>query len=163
MTAAALDVKAGTVRRDPFAMLPFCGYNMGDYFKHWLEIGQKGAAQGNLPKIFCVNWFRKSPEGKFMWPGFGDNSRVLAWVFDRCDGKGESKSTEIGTMPTADAIDLKGLEGEVSKADMEELLKVDVEGWKNELAMIKEHYKKFEGHLPAELSKQLEELEARLG
>lgn len=162
-TTAAAAGAVGVVRRDPMAMLPFCGYNMGDYFKHWLEIGQKGAAQGNLPKIFCVNWFRKSPEGKFMWPGFGDNSRVLAWVFDRCDGKGESKSTEIGTMPTADAIDLKGLEGEVSKADMEELLKVDVEGWKNELAMIKEHYKKFEGHLPAELSKQLEELEARLG
>ena len=163
VTAAALDVKAGTVRRDPFAMLPFCGYNMGDYFKHWLEIGKKGAAQGNLPKIFCVNWFRKSPEGKFMWPGFGDNSRVLAWVFDRCDNKGESKDTAIGIMPTVDAIDLKGLEGQVSKADMEELLKVDVEGWKNELAMIKEHYKKFEGHLPEELSKQLEELEARLG
>ncbi len=162
VTAAALDVKAGTVRRDPFAMLPFCGYNMGDYFKHWLEIGKKGAAQGNLPKIFCVNWFRKSAEGKFMWPGFGDNSRVLAWVFARCNGEGAAKETEIGAMPTEDAIDLKGIEDEVSKADLAELLKVDVEGWKNELAMIKEHYKKFEGHLPAELSKQLEELEARL-
>jgi len=163
VTAAALDVKAGTVRRDPFAMLPFCGYNMGEYFKHWLEIGKKGEKQGKLPKIFCVNWFRKSPEGKFMWPGFGDNSRVLAWVFDRCDGKGACKETAIGTMPTADAIDIKGLEGEVSKADMEELLKVDVEGWKTELAMSKEHYKMFEGHLPAELSQQLKDLEARLG
>ena len=162
VTAAALDVKAGTVRRDPFAMLPFCGYNMGDYFKHWLEIGKKGEAKGNLPKIFCVNWFRKSAEGKFMWPGFGDNSRVLAWVFARCAGNGSAKETEIGFLPTTDAIDITGLEGEVSAADLEELLKVDVEGWKNELAMIKEHYAKFGNHLPAELVKQLEALEARL-
>ena len=162
VTAAALDVKAGTVRRDPFAMLPFCGYHMGDYFKHWLEIGKKGAAQGNLPKIFCVNWFRKSAEGKFMWPGFGDNSRVLAWVFARCAGTGSAKETEIGFLPTADAIDITGLEGEVSAADLEELLKVDVEGWKNELAMIKEHYAKFGDRLPQELLKQLEALEARL-
>ena len=162
VTAAALDVKAGTVRRDPFAMLPFCGYHMGDYFKHWLEIGKKGAAKGNLPKIFCVNWFRKSAEGKFMWPGFGDNSRVLAWVFARCAGTGSAKETEIGFLPTADAIDITGLEGEVSAADLEELLKVDVEGWKNELAMIKEHYAKFGDKLPAELVKQLEGLEARL-
>ena len=162
VTAAALDVKAGTVRRDPFAMLPFCGYHMGDYFKHWLEIGKKGEAKGNLPKIFCVNWFRKSAEGKFMWPGFGDNSRVLAWVFARCAGNGAAKETEIGFLPTADAIDIKGLEGEVSAADLEELLKVDVAGWKNELAMIKEHYAKFGDRLPAELVKQLEALEARL-
>ncbi len=162
VTAAALDVKAGTVRRDPFAMLPFCGYHMGDYFKHWLEIGKKGAAQGNLPKIFCVNWFRKSAEGKFMWPGFGDNSRVLAWVFARCAGTAAAKETAIGFLPTADAIDITGLEGEVSAADLEELLKVDVEGWKNELAMIKEHYAKFGDRLPQELVKQLEALEARL-
>jgi len=162
VTAAALDVKAGTVRRDPFAMLPFCGYHMGDYFKHWLEIGKKGEAKGNLPKIFCVNWFRKSAEGKFMWPGFGDNSRVLAWVFARCAGTGNAKETEIGFLPTTDAIDIKGLEGEVSAADLEELLKVDVAGWKNELAMIKEHYAKFGDRLPQELVKQLEALEARL-
>ncbi|MBE6379092.1 MAG: phosphoenolpyruvate carboxykinase (GTP) [Lentisphaerae bacterium] len=162
VTAAALDVKAGTVRRDPFAMLPFCGYHMGDYFKHWLEIGKKGAAQGNLPKIFCVNWFRKSAEGKFMWPGFGDNSRVLAWVFARCAGSAAANETAIGFLPTVDAIDIKGLEGEVSAADLEELLKVDVEGWKNELAMIKEHYAKFGDRLPQELVKQLEALEARL-
>ncbi len=162
VTAAALDVKAGTVRRDPFAMLPFCGYHMGDYFKHWLEIGKAGEAKGNLPKIFCVNWFRKSAEGKFMWPGFGDNSRVLAWVFARCAGNGKANETAIGFLPTADSIDISGLEGEVSAADLEELLKVDVEGWKNELAMIKEHYAKFGSHLPAELTKQLEALEARL-
>ncbi len=162
VTAAALDVKAGTVRRDPFAMLPFCGYHMGDYFKHWLEIGKKGAAQGNLPKIFCVNWFRKSAEGKFMWPGFGDNSRVLAWVFARCAGTAVANETAIGFLPTADSIDITGLEGEVSAADLDELLKVDVEGWKNELAMIKEHYAKFGDRLPQELVKQLEALEARL-
>ncbi len=162
VTAAALDVAAGTVRRDPFAMLPFCGYNMGDYFAHYLAIGKKGAAQGKLPKIFCVNWFRKSPEGKFMWPGFGENSRVLAWVFDRCNGMSEtSKETAIGVMPTAEGINIKGLEGQVSKEDMEKLLTVDVAGWKTELGMIKEHFAKFD-HLPAELTKQLEMLEKNL-
>ncbi len=162
VTAAALDVKAGTVRRDPFAMLPFCGYHMGDYFQHWLDIGKAGAAQGNLPKIFCVNWFRKSAEGKFMWPGFGDNSRVLAWVFARCSGEGEYRDTAIGYMPTEAAIDLKGIEDEVSADDLKELLKVDVEGWKKELAMIDEHYAKFGSHLPEALKKQLAALKARL-
>jgi phosphoenolpyruvate carboxykinase (GTP) len=126
------------------------------------EIGKAGEAKGNLPKIFCVNWFRKSAEGKFMWPGFGDNSRVLAWVFDRCNNTGDFQETAIGTLPTVDAINIEGLEGEVSKEDLAELLKVDKEGWKNELEMIKEHYKKFEGHLPAELEAQLKDLEARL-
>ncbi len=163
VTAAALDVKAGTVRRDPFAMLPFCGYNMGDYFAHWLKIGRTGAAKGNLPKIFCVNWFRKNAEGKFMWPGFGDNSRVLAWIFERCSGRGVARDTAIGVLPTVEAIDLTGLENEVTPADLEQLLTVDIPGWKNELAMIKEHYAKFGSHLPAELAKQLEALEARLG
>ena len=163
VTAAALDVKAGTVRRDPFAMLPFCGYNMGDYFAHWLKIGRTGAAKGNLPKIFCVNWFRKNAEGKFMWPGFGDNSRVLAWIFERCSGRGAARDTAIGVLPTVEAIDLTGLENEVTPADLEQLLTVDIPGWKNELAMIKEHYAKFGSHLPAELAKQLEALEARLG
>ena len=163
VTAAALDVKAGTVRRDPFAMLPFCGYHMADYFAHWLKIGEKGAAKGNLPKIFCVNWFRKNAEGKFMWPGFGDNSRPLAWVFGRCAGTAAGVDTPIGTLPTADGIDRTGIEDEVSAADLEQLLAVDVEGWKNELAMIKEHYAKFGDKLPAALVKQLEALEARLG
>ena len=163
VTAATLDVKVGTVRRDPFAMLPFCGYHMGDYFGHWLEIGRRGAAQGKLPKIFCVNWFRKSAEGKFMWPGFGDNSRVLAWIFARCSGKGDFKDTAIGIMPTEAAIDRTGIENEVTEADLAELLKVDVPGWKRELEMIKEHFAKFGDRLPEELRKQLAGLEARLG
>jgi phosphoenolpyruvate carboxykinase (GTP) len=163
VTAAALDVKAGTVRRDPFAMLPFCGYHMADYFAHWLKIGKAGAEKGNLPKIFCVNWFRKSPEGKFMWPGFGDNSRPLAWVFGRCEGTADAKDTAIGFLPTEESIDLAGIEDEVSKADLAELLKVDTEGWKAELAMIDEHYAKFGDKLPQELKDQLAALKARLG
>ena len=159
VTAAALDVKAGTVRRDPFAMLPFCGYNMGDYFKHWLDIGKVAGAK--LPKIFCVNWFRKTADGKWLWPGFGDNSRVLKWVFERCDGEGKAVETPIGYMPTVDAIDRTGIENEVTEADMKELLSFDREGWLKELEMIKEHYKKFD-RLPKELTAQLEALEARL-
>ena len=159
VTAAALDVKAGTVRRDPFAMLPFCGYNMGDYFKHWLDIGKVAGAK--LPKIFCVNWFRKTADGKWLWPGFGDNSRVLKWVFERCDGEGKAVETPIGYMPTVDAIDRTGIENEVTGADMKELLSFDREGWLKELEMIKEHYKKFD-RLPKELTAQLEALEARL-
>ena len=163
VTAATLDVKAGTVRRDPFAMLPFCGYHMGDYFAHWLKIGEKGAAKGNLPKIFCVNWFRKNAEGKFMWPGFGDNSRPLAWVFGRCAGTAQGVDTAIGVLPTPESIDLTGIEDQVSREDLAKLLSVDVEGWKKELAMIKEHYAKFGSKLPKALVKQLEALEARLG
>ena len=163
VTAATLDVKAGTVRRDPFAMLPFCGYHMGDYFRHWLDIGKAGAAKGKLPLIFCVNWFRKNADGKFMWPGFGDNSRVLAWVFERCGGRGEAVDTAIGIMPAPAAIDRAGIENEVTAADLEELLKVDVEGWKRELSMIEEHYVKFGDKLPKELAAQLAALKSRLG
>ena len=159
VTAAALDVKAGTVRRDPFAMLPFCGYHMADYFAHWLEIGKKEGAQ--LPKIFCVNWFRKTADGRWLWPGFGDNSRVLKWIFERCDGEGKANETAIGYMPTADAIDRTGLDS-VSDADMEELLALDVEGWKKEVASIREHYAKFGDKMPKELIAQLDALEARL-
>ncbi len=159
VTAAALDVKAGTVRRDPFAMLPFCGYNMGDYFQHWLDIGKKEGA--NLPKIFCVNWFRKTADGRWLWPGFGDNSRVLAWIFDRCDGKGEAVETPIGYMPTVAAIDRTGIEDEVTEADMKELLAFDKAGWEKEIADIEEHYKKFD-RLPQTLKDQLAALKERL-
>ncbi len=157
VTAAALDVKAGTVRRDPFAMLPFCGYNMGDYFQHWLNIGKKEGA--NLPKIFCVNWFRKTPEGKWLWPGYGDNSRILKWVFERCDGEGAAQETAIGYLPTLDAIDRTGTD--VTEEDMQMLLTVDKAGWMTELETISEHFKKFD-RLPAELEAQRQALAERL-
>ncbi|MDR0636945.1 MAG: phosphoenolpyruvate carboxykinase (GTP) [Treponema sp.] len=159
VTAAIISDQVGQVRRDPFAMLPFCGYHMGDYFKHWLTIGTTHD-ESKLPKIFFVNWFRKNSEDKFIWPGYGENSRVLAWIFDRCDGKGKSVDTPIGILPTADAIERP--DG-VSEADMAELLKVDVEGWKKEIADVrKNHYPKFGDKLPKELHAQLDAIEQRL-
>ena len=158
VTAAALDLKAGTVRRDPMAMLPFCGYHMADYFRHWIAVGGAHDA-AKLPNIFFVNWFRKDESGRWLWPGYGENSRVLAWIFDRCDGRGEAVETAIGIMPTPSAI--AAPEG-VSAADMETLLAVDADGWKAELERIKEHYAQFGDKLPAELSAQLTALEARL-
>ena len=159
VTAAALDVKAGMVRRDPFAMLPFCGYHMGDYFAHWIHMGEKTplAAQ---PKFFLVNWFRKTKEGKWLWPGYGENSRVLKWVFERCDGQGKAVESPIGFLPAADAIDRpKGVTAE----DMQELLAVDLPGWRAELADVRtNHYPKFEEKLPRELKDQLEALSQRL-
>ena len=160
ITAAAISANIGQVRRDPFAMLPFCGYNMGDYFKHWINIGTK-STEDKLPKIFYVNWFRKTADGKWLWPGYGENSRVLKWVFERAAGKGKAKETPIGYMPTEDAIDTTGLD--VSAADMKELLNVNQDEWKDELASIREHYAKFGDRLPAELIKELEGLEKRLG
>jgi phosphoenolpyruvate carboxykinase (GTP) len=159
ITAAALDLKIGTVRRDPMAMLPFCGYHMGDYFKHWINLGAKADA-AKLPKIFSVNWFRKTKEGKWLWPGYGENSRVLKWVFERCDERGSAVKTPIGYMPAPDAIDTTGLN--VSENDMKLLLSVDREGWAREIGMIKEHYASFGDRLPKELSDQLIALEARL-
>jgi len=158
ITAAALDLKVGSVRRDPFAMLPFCGYNMGDYFQHWVNIGKK-ADPKKLPKIFFVNWFRKK-DGKFVWPGYGENSRVLKWIFEQCNGTGIAQDTPIGLMPTADAIDLpKG----VSAEDLKELISVDKEGWLKELDDVKKnHYPKFGDKLPKELQEQLDSLVARL-
>jgi phosphoenolpyruvate carboxykinase (GTP) len=157
-TAAAADAK-GDIRRDPMAMLPFCGYHMGDYFAHWLKIGEKGGDK--LPKIFYVNWFRKSPEGKFLWPGFAENSRVLKWIFERCDGTAEAVDTPIGKVPAEGAIDTKGLD---LKADsLKDLLKVDVEGWKAEIPSIKEHYATFGAKLPSGLKEELADLEKRLG
>jgi len=160
VTAAALDVKAGTVRRDPFAMLPFCGYHMGDYFKHWINIGSK-TSPDKLPKILYVNWFRKTADGKWLWPGYGENSRVLKWVFERCNGEGKAVETEIGFMPTVDAIDRTGL-SDVSEQDMKELLTVDRKGWLAEIDLIKQHYANFGDHLPSELKAELEALEKRL-
>jgi len=153
ITAAALDLKVGLVRRDPFAMLPFCGYHMGDYFGHWIRMGERTpiAAQ---PRLFFVNWFRKTREGRWLWPGYGENSRVLKWIFERCDGKGRAVETPIGLMPEFDGIDRP--EG-VTAEDMKELLAVDVPGWKAELADVKSaHYPKFGDRLPAELRSELD-------
>jgi phosphoenolpyruvate carboxykinase (GTP) len=140
-------------------MLPFCGYNMADYFAHWLKIGRTPGAK--LPKIFYVNWFRKDEEGRFLWPGFGENSRILAWVFARCTGRGEAKETPIGLIPPlgGEGIDTGGLD--VSEQAMAELLRVDVEEWRAQLPQFREHFAKFE-NLPAELHAQLEALEQRL-
>ncbi len=160
ITAAALDLKAGTIRRDPFAMLPFCGYHMGDYFQHWINIGKRSTAE-KLPKIFYVNWFRKDAAGKFIWPGYGENSRVLAWIFDRCDNKDNAIETAIGYMPKDGAINTQGLD--VSAEAMQGILSVDTEGWKREIADIREnHYPKFGGKMPAELKAELDGLEKRL-
>lgn len=159
ITAAAISDKIGQVRRDPFAMLPFFGYNVCDYLAHWFKIGEK-STEDKLPKIFYVNWFRKDQDGKWLWPGFGENSRVLKWVFERTSGKGKAVQTPIGFMPTADAIDVEGLD--VSAHDMEELLKVNKEEWLAEVESIKAHYANFGEKLPKELSAQLAALETRL-
>ena len=159
ITAAAISNKIGQVRRDPFAMLPFFGYNVCDYLAHWFKIGEK-STEDKLPKIFYVNWFRKDQDGKWLWPGFGENSRALKWVFERTSGKGKAVATPIGFMPTADAIDVEGLD--VSAKDMEELLKVNKEEWLAEVESIKAHYENFGEKLPQELRDQLVALEARL-
>lgn len=157
-TAAALHA-AGVLRRDPFAMLPFCGYHMGDYFAHWLALAGR-ADRGKLPKMFFVNWFRKSADGRWLWPGFGENSRVLKWICERVDGTGKAVETPIGFLPTPDALDVSGLN--FSPADLEELLAVDVAGWKNEAADVEENYKKFGDRLPAALRQELAALRQRL-
>ena len=157
MTAAAFGT-IGQLRRDPMAMLPFCGYNMADYWSHWLGIGKKEGAK--LPKIFYVNWFRKNEAGKFIWPGFGENSRVLKWVFERCNGSADAIDTPIGKMPTLDGIDFNGLE--MNEADKANLLRVDVEGWLQELPGIEEYYDSFGNHLPEELRQQIKALKKRL-
>ena len=157
MTAAAAGT-IGQLRRDPMAMLPFCGYNMADYWGHWLKIGKTKGAR--LPKIFYVNWFRKNEKGKFMWPGFGENSRVLKWVFDRCEGTADAVETPIGNLPTLDAMDFGGLN--LNESDKAQLLRVDVNGWLQEIPMINEYYDKFGSHLPAELREEVKRLEQRL-
>ena len=159
LTAAAISDKIGQVRRDPFAMLPFIGYNVNDYLQHWLNIGTKTDAD-KLPKIFYVNWFRKDENGRWLWPGYGENSRVLKWIFDRVSGKADAVKTEIGYMPTTNAIDTTGLD--VSEADMAELLKVKKDEWLREVESIKEHYKTYGPRLPKELQNQLAALEKRL-
>ena len=157
-TTAAVLGATGNMRRDPFAMLPFCGYNMGDYFGYWLSFAKTNREA--LPKIFFVNWFRKTADGRWLWPGYGDNSRVLKWICERVEGTGKAQETAIGYLPTVDAIDRTGCN--VTEADMKELLTVDKEGWLKEIESIGENYAKFGAHLPAALKDQLEDLKARL-
>ncbi len=157
MTAAAFGA-IGQLRRDPMAMLPFCGYNMADYWAHWLNMGKKQGAK--MPKIYYVNWFRKNEAGKFMWPGFGENSRILKWVFERCNGTADAVETAIGNMPTLDGIDFSGLD--MSEEDIAALLRVDTDGWLSELAGIEEYYATFGDHLPEELTHQVNALRERL-
>jgi phosphoenolpyruvate carboxykinase (GTP) len=157
-TAAAAG-KIGDLRRDPMAMLPFCGYHMGDYFAHWLKVGEKAGAK--LPKIFYVNWFRKNDDGKFLWPGYAENSRVLKWIFERCDDAAQAVDTAIGKLPANGALDMDGLK--LSDAAKHELLEVDKEGWKAELPLIKEHFATFGAKLPKGLKDELAALEKRLG
>jgi len=157
-TAAALDVK-GNMRRDPFAMLPFCGYNMAEYFAHWFKMGDNLGAKA--PKIFYANWFRKSDAGKWLWPGFGDNARVLKWMCERVEGTGKAVETPIGMLPTTDAIDVSGLD--ISAENMAELLRVDVDAWRAEVPEMDEFLAKFgRDSVPQRMWKQVEELKGRL-
>jgi phosphoenolpyruvate carboxykinase (GTP) len=158
-TTAAAAGAVGQLRRDPFAMLPFCGYNMGDYFAHWLSIGA-ATDPSKLPRLFYVNWFRRDDDGHFLWPGYGENSRVLAWVVERVAGGGDATETPIGYVPSPGAIDTDGLE--VSDSDMAALLRVDPEDWRAEIPLIRDHLSKFGERLPSALFDQVENLERRL-
>jgi phosphoenolpyruvate carboxykinase (GTP) len=158
-TTAAQAGAVGNLRFDPMAMLPFCGYNMADYFGHWLKIGAATKSE-NLPKIFFVNWFRRDEDGRFLWPGYGENSRVLKWIFDRVDGKGSATKTSIGYLPAPTDIDTAGLD--IAINDLEAILSVDEQGWKEALPQIREHYAQFGSKLPAALVSKLNELESSL-
>jgi phosphoenolpyruvate carboxykinase (GTP) len=158
-TTAAQQGDVGKLRFDPMAMLPFCGYNMADYFDHWLSIG-KNSERAKLPALFFVNWFRRDEDGRFLWPGFGENSRVLKWVFQRVDGATEATETAIGLLPSPDDLDTSGLD--VSDADLAELLAVDVEGWRRAIPQIREHYARFGDDIPAALQLAVDTLERRL-
>jgi phosphoenolpyruvate carboxykinase (GTP) len=158
-TTAAATGAVGNLRRDPFAMLPFCGYNMADYFAHWLTFSDR-FDESKLPKIFYVNWFRKGEDGRWLWPGYGENSRVLEWVFERTAGRGDAVETPIGFVPSATALNVDGLN--VTAADMKELLTVHADEWRDEVPRIREHYATFAEHLPSKLADEVDALEARL-
>ena len=159
VTAAAIGLRAG-VRRDPFAMLPFCGYHMGDYFAHWIKIGETAPDKNKLPKIFNVNWFRKGADGKFLWPGYGDNIRILKWIFERVEGSADAAETPIGFVPKKESIDISGLSNQEDK--MGEILKVDKSEWQAECELIAEHQKIFGDRLPKEMVRQYDKLKQRL-
>jgi phosphoenolpyruvate carboxykinase (GTP) len=158
-TTAAAAGEVGRLRFDPMAMLPFCGYNMADYFEHWLEMGRR--YPDKMPRVFLVNWFRKDDEGKFIWPGFGENSRVLEWVFRRCDGAAEARETSLGLVPAAGDLDTEGLD--LAPARLEELLSVDPDVIREQLPQVEEHLARFGDRVPAELNAQLDALKQRLG
>ena len=158
-TTAAATGAVGQVRRDPMAMLPFCGYNIGEYFWHWLETGPRLT---NPPLVFHVNWFRKNAEGKFLWPGFGDNMRVLKWIVDRCEGRGGAGESPIGGVPRPEDLDLEGLEG-VSPETMRELLSVKPDEWEKELAGQEKFFETLQPYVPAELLEEHRKLGERLG
>jgi phosphoenolpyruvate carboxykinase (GTP) len=159
-TTAAAAGKVGRLRWDPMAMLPFCGYHMADYFQHWLKLGRREGA--GLPRIFCVNWFRKDEHGNFLWPGYGENSRVLEWIFRRCQGQAGAVKTPIGLLPPVGegGIDTDGLE--VTPDAMAKLLEVDVYGWRQQLPQMHEHYAEFGDKLPPQLHALLKRLDDRL-
>jgi phosphoenolpyruvate carboxykinase (GTP) len=157
-TTAAAAGEVGKLRFDPMAMLPFCGYNMADYFAHWLELGRRHPNQ--MPRIFLVNWFRKDGEGRFIWPGFGENSRVLEWIFRRCDDEGEVVETPIGLVPTPDSLDTRGLD--CSPAEIERLLAVEPREVAAQVPQVEEHLARFGDRLPDELQRQFQALRARL-
>ena len=157
-TTAAAAGKVGQLRRDPMAMLPFCGYHMGDYFAHYLKIGARPGAK--LPKIYYVNWFRTDENGKFLWPGYGENSRVLKWLFERCEGRVHGVDTPIGRLPEPADLDTNGLD--LPAANIAKLLNVDIDGWLAEVPLIREHFAKFGNHLPEGLNREVDELEERL-
>jgi phosphoenolpyruvate carboxykinase (GTP) len=158
-TTAAAAGKVGQLRRDPMAMLPFCGYNMADYWGHWLAIG-RATTPDLLPRIFYVNWFRRAADGRFLWPGFGENSRVIEWMFRRCDGEAEADATPIGLLPASGDLDTTGLD--ISAADLDELLRVDAAAIVAELPQFEEHYARFGDRLPSELAAQLVTMGERL-
>ena len=155
---AAASGSIGELRRDPMAMLPFCGYNMADYWQHWVSMGETKGAK--MPKIYYVNWFRKDQDGGFIWPGFGENSRVLEWIFNRCEGTAEAVETPIGRLPTLDGLDFSGLD--LSQDEIATLLKVDVEGWMSEIPLIESYYESFGDHVPEALWQELQSLKEQL-
>jgi phosphoenolpyruvate carboxykinase (GTP) len=157
-TTAAQAGEVGKLRFDPFAMLPFCGYNMADYFAHWLRIGEREGARP--PRVFYVNWFRKADDGRFLWPGFGENSRVLAWIFRRLEGTAEAVETPAGLVPAPGALDTEGLE--IDPDDLETVLALDEDGLRAELAQLRDHLGRFGDRLPDQVRAQFEALEARL-
>jgi phosphoenolpyruvate carboxykinase (GTP) len=157
---AAAENAIGELRRDPFAMLPFAGYNMGDYFGHWLDMGARAEDPAKLPRIYFVNWFRKDENGKFVWPGYGENSRVLKWIVDRLEGRADAVDTPIGRLPSKDSLDLTGLA--LTEAQLDLLLTVDREIWRQEAALIPPFYERFGDRLPKALWREYEALVERL-